>query len=256
MVALDIDGTLLNSKGKVPDLHKQIIQNALDNGVYVVLATGRYYMQAKPIMDELNYKGILVSNDGACTINGKTNEVICENSFLINDISDFVKACRELNVQFSVVTAFNYYVETINEDHKENCKEFGIEYTSCDDILSLSENVMKFSIMDTSKIGGWQHLEPPNKLRLRVGNEFWKEYMFKKANKTNALKEIANSLNIAPSEIIAIGDQFNDLDMIKYAGMGIAMGNAPDEVKEQANDVTLSNDEDGVYYALKKHLFE
>jgi hydroxymethylpyrimidine pyrophosphatase-like HAD family hydrolase len=54
--------------------------------------------------------------------------------------------------------------------------------------------------------------------------------------------------------MIALGDYYNDLDMIEYAGLGIAMGNAPDDVKEKANDITLSNDEDGVYHALKKHL--
>ncbi|MBS4194145.1 Cof-type HAD-IIB family hydrolase [Lederbergia citri] len=255
MVALDIDGTLLNSEGKIPDLHKQIIQRAHNDGVYIVLATGRYFMQAKPIMDELNYEGILISNDGAVSIDGKTYEVVCENSFLIDDVSHFIKACRKEKVQFAMITAFNYYVESISQNHKENCNQYGIKYTSCEDVLTLSEKVMKFSIMDTSKIGGWQHLEVPKTLRLRVDSEFWKEYMLKQATKTSAIKEIANKLSIDSSEIIAIGDQFNDLDMIEYAGMGIAMGNAPKDVKDKANDVTLSNDENGVYHALNKYLF-
>lgn len=56
--------------------------------------------------------------------------------------------------------------------------------------------------------------------------------------------------------MIAIRDYYNDLDMIEYTGLGIAMGNAPDEIKAQANEITLSNDDDGVYYALEKHLFQ
>jgi hydroxymethylpyrimidine pyrophosphatase-like HAD family hydrolase len=65
---------------------------------------------------------------------------------------------------------------------------------------------------------------------------------------------LLESYGIDPSEIIAIGDFYNDLDMIEYADLGIAMGNAPDDVKGKANDVTLSNDEDGVFYAVEKHL--
>ncbi|MGP4039787.1 Cof-type HAD-IIB family hydrolase [Gracilibacillus sp. D59] len=254
MVALDIDGTLLNSKGQVPAMHKKIIQMVQEKGVHVVLATGRYYMQATGIMNELNYNGILVSNDGAVTIDGRTKQILYENSFSINDIAHFVKMCRKVDVQFAVVTAFNYYGESVSKEHKENCKEHGIEYMYSDDVLKISEKVMKFSIMDITKIGGWQHLEPTSNIRLRVDGEFWKEYMSTKATKTNALKEIANSLNILPSEIIAIGDYYNDLDMIEYAGVGIAMGNAPEDLKEKADDVTRSNDEDGVYYSLKKYL--
>lgn len=254
MVAIDIDGTLLNSEGKVPEMHKKAIQLAQEKGVYVVLATARYYMQAKDIMDELNYKGILVSNDGAVSIEQTTKNILHENSFSINDVTHFVHACRKNNVQFSVITAFDYYVETMSEDHKKNCAEYCVEYTLCEDVLTISERVMKFAIMDTTENGGWQHLIPDENLRLRIDGEFWKEYLFKEATKTNALKEIANNLNVDPSEIIAIGDQFNDIDMIEYAGMGIAMGNAPDNVKDIADDVTCSNDENGVYHAIHKYI--
>ncbi|WP_416150099.1 Cof-type HAD-IIB family hydrolase [Salipaludibacillus sp. HK11] len=256
MVAIDIDGTLLNSEGKVPKMHKKGIQMAQEKGVYVVLATARYYMQAKDIMDELNYKGILVSNDGAVSIEQTTKKILHDNSFSINDVAHFINACRKNNVQFSVITAFDYFVESISEDHKRNCEEYCVDYTLCEDVLNISERVMKFAIMDTTKVGGWQHITPSEKLRLRIDGDFWKEYLCKKATKTNSLKEIANNLNIAPSEIIAIGDQFNDIDMIEYAGMGIAMGNAPDNVKEIADDVTLSNDDDGVYHAINKYFLD
>lgn len=255
LVALDVDGTLLNSQGKIPARHKEIIQRAQESGIHVVLATGRYYMQTVGIIDELNYQGILVTNDGSLIVDAKSKQIIKENSFSINDVSSFIKACQTRDIQFAVVTAFNYYIETISKEHVENCEKHGVIYSQYNDILNLSESVMKFSIMDTSKVGGWQDQILPANLRIRIDGEFWKEYMHCDATKTNGLKEILHRLNINSSEMIAIGDFYNDLDMIEYAGMGIAMGNAPEDVKVRADDVTFSNDEDGVYHALTKCLF-
>ncbi|WP_308446070.1 HAD hydrolase family protein [Halalkalibacter sp. APA_J-10(15)] len=75
------------------------------------------------------------------------------------------------------------------------------------------------------------------------------------AHKASALEQVLHKLSIDKSEIIAIGDFYNDLEMIEFAGLGIAMGNAPDDLKDKANVVTSSNNEDGVFYALEKYLF-
>ena len=74
------------------------------------------------------------------------------------------------------------------------------------------------------------------------------------ASKTSAINYLQKKFNIDKDEIIAMGDNYNDIDMLEYAGLGIAMGNAPDDVKKHANDVTLTNDEDGVAEALKKYV--
>ncbi|MNI95067.1 putative phosphatase [compost metagenome] len=77
--------------------------------------------------------------------------------------------------------------------------------------------------------------------------------MTKKASKTSAIEFLCNKLNIEKEEVIAIGDNYNDMDMLQYAGVGIAMGNAPDIVKKKADDITSTNDEDGVAKALEKY---
>ncbi|WP_307725860.1 HAD-IIB family hydrolase [Oceanobacillus sojae] len=79
------------------------------------------------------------------------------------------------------------------------------------------------------------------------------EIMSGNASKSNAIKKLEKQFNITRQEVIALGDNFNDIDMLKYAGVGIAMGNASDEVKSAADEITLSNEEDGLKHALNKH---
>jgi HAD superfamily hydrolase (TIGR01484 family) len=214
LVALDLDGTLLNSNGQLSERHIQAVKKAQQAGVHVVIATGRYYMQTERIINELEFDGILVSNDGAVTIRNKTKEIIHEHSYPVEDIAPFIHYCRQNKIHFSLTTAFNHYVEIMSTFQVDKCKQYEINYTFHDDVLQLKESIMKFTVDDENRIRGWQNINLPTNIKIRA-----------------------------------------DLDMIEYAGLGIAMGNAPDEVKERANDVTQSNDDDGVYYAFEKYLF-
>lgn len=254
LVALDLDGTLLNSQGEVPEKHIEAVRKAQEAGIIVVIATGRYYMQTERIMQTLNFDGILVSNDGAVTINNKTKEILHEQSFTVSEILPLIKYCRQHEIHFSLATAFNYYVEFMSPYQIEKCKKYEITYLTHNNVLQLDETVMKLTVDDEKRINGWQDIGLPSHIKLRANAEFFKEYVHHQTSKTDGLKRVIKSYGVDPSEIIAIGDFYNDLDMIEYAGLGIAMGNAPDDLKKKANDVTLSNDEDGVYYALEKHL--
>ena len=93
-----------------------------------------------------------------------------------------------------------------------------------------------------------------NNLNIYPSKPTYLEIMPSNASKTSAIEVLCKKFNIQRSEIIAMGDNYNDIDMIEFAGLGIAMGNAPDEVKQYADDITLSNDEDGVAEAIKKYI--
>jgi hydroxymethylpyrimidine pyrophosphatase-like HAD family hydrolase len=144
----------------------------------------------------------------------------------------------------------------MDEFQREQCLKHEIRYNVIHDVLSIKDKVMKFTISDNNSVGGWQNLEFPAHLRKRADADFFKEFVHSTTYKTAGIMKVLEQLNIHPAEMIAIGDYYNDIDMIEYAGLGIAMGNAPDAVKAAAKDVTLSNDEDGVYHALQKHLFQ
>jgi Cof subfamily protein (haloacid dehalogenase superfamily) len=255
LLALDLDGTLLDSRGRIPPMHIEALKKAQDAGVILVIATGRYYMQTEWIMKELGFEGILVSNDGAVTLKSDTKEIIHEYSYSIDDVEPFISFCRKNDIHFSVCTAFEYYVELMDNYQYENHKEYEIIHTFHEDVMQLKDRVMKFTVQDEKRKGGWQNIEVPSNLKKKVDGEFFKEIVHLESSKTSGLIKVLELLNIEPSEMIAVGDFYNDLDMLEYAGLGIAMGNAPKDVKERADVVTLSNDENGVYHAIEKYIF-
>lgn len=230
LVALDLDGTLLNSQGQLSVKNIEAVKKAQKAGVQVVIVTGRYHMQTERIIQALDFQGILVSNDGAVTINNQTKEIMHENSFTVEEIMPLIIYCRQNEIHFSLTTAFNYYVEIMSPYQIAKCKQFEIRYTIRDDVMALNESVMKFTVDDENRVNGWQDITLPSKIKLRANAEFFKEYVHHESSKTNGLKKILDSYGLDPYEIIAIGDFYNDLDMIEYAGLGIAMGNAPDDV--------------------------
>jgi Cof subfamily protein (haloacid dehalogenase superfamily) len=91
-------------------------------------------------------------------------------------------------------------------------------------------------------------------LNIYLSKPTYLEIMPKHGTKTSAIEFLCRRFNVKRSEVIAIGDNFNDVNMIEFAGMGIAMGNAPEQVKQLADEITLSNDEDGVAQVLKKYI--
>jgi HAD-superfamily hydrolase, subfamily IIB len=93
-----------------------------------------------------------------------------------------------------------------------------------------------------------------NNLNIYLSKPTYLEMMPNNASKTSAIEVLCKKYDIQRSEVIAIGDNYNDINMIEFAGLGIAMGNAPDAVKQYADDITLSNDEDGVAVAIKKYI--
>jgi Cof subfamily protein (haloacid dehalogenase superfamily) len=107
---------------------------------------------------------------------------------------------------------------------------------------------------DPDKISLLKEKTKDIKLNIYPSKHTYLEIMPSNASKTSAINVLQKKFNVKQSEIIAIGDNYNDIDMLVYAGIGIAMGNAPEEVKKHGNDVTLTNDEDGVAIALKKYI--
>ncbi|WP_127532829.1 Cof-type HAD-IIB family hydrolase [Paenibacillus kobensis] len=255
LVALDLDGTLLDSGGQVSDKHIEAVKKAHKAGVHVVIATGRYPMQTERIIQTLDFDGIVVSNEGAITFKSKTKEIIQQYSYTVDDIAPLIDSCRRNGVHFSLTTAFEHYVEFMSPQQIDKYIQYEIQHTLHDDVMKLQEPVMKLTIDDEKRANGWQHFVPPSSIKLRADYDHFKEYVHQQSSKTNGLRKVLEYYSVHPSEVIAIGDYYNDLDMIEYAGLGIAMGNSPDEVKAKAGDVTGTNDEDGVYYALEKHLY-
>jgi hypothetical protein len=210
-------------------------------------------------MDELGLSGILITHNGAATVTSVDRKVLHEFSFQIEQIAQIIEYCRERNIQFDLNTPFEMYVEQMSASAKEMYKAFFIEPVMVEDIMQLSTPFVKFTCFGTTEqIDGimkdWEQLDLG--LRIIRSGDFFIDIMQPEVNKGKALKVLADSMHIPAEQIIAIGNYYNDIEMIQFAGLGVAMENSPDAVKEAADFVTLSNNEDGVHFAIQKFLLQ
>ncbi|MGC6768010.1 sugar-phosphatase [Enterococcus sp. LJL51] len=264
LVAIDIDGTLLNSNREITPRVKEAIKKANDQGVYIVLCTGRPIPGVENFLQELDlYK----ENDYVITYNGslvqatKSKEVISEYSLPYEDFLEIELMARKLNVHLHMSDEQSIY--TFNRDigkytvHEAYLVDMPLRYRSVEEITP-EIKAIKMMMIDEPEILDEAISKIPECFKEKYttvkSTEFYYEILNKEASKGNALKKLAAHLNIPIEETMAIGDNENDLSMIEAAGIGVAMGNATDSVKAAAQVETASNDEDGVAEILFKYL--
>ena len=260
LIALDLDGTLTNTQKEITPKTKDILIELAKKGIKIVLASGRPTAGIYHEANLLNFQeigGYILSFNGAKIINYPSMEVIYENKFGKDMIDSIYNRAKQYNL--AVLTYTDQ--EVITEDESD-------EYV----IVEGKINRMPLHHVDDFK--GYVNYDV-NKLLLTgkpdyiasIVDEFKQPYgdsmsIYRSApyfievmgngiDKAQSLDVLAKSLGIKQSEVIAFGDGYNDLGMIKYAGFGVCMANGVDEVKELSDYVTLSNDEDGIYECLK-----
>ena len=285
LVAIDLDGTLLNSYGEVSKKNKEAINYALNKNVKVILASGRDPQTIKKISLDLGINDFLIAGNGASVYDIKLDKNIFESFIEKEKALKIIKICKENSIFFNVYTdvgiiteSLNYNVKVFNNEnnYKPNDKRTNIEVVK--DIYDYVENnemdILKIIICDESKIifsniieklkniKGVEVLdiEHMSKKIIRTGTEEYKiEYFYtevtnKNANKWEAIEYLCKKLSIEKEEIICIGDNMNDLRMIENAAIGIVMQNSALERKKIADYITEDNNSDGVGNAIYKYI--
>ena len=267
LVAIDMDGTLLNSKGMVSDRTRQAIYEASKKDVYVILATGRILKSAVNHAIELNLNKPIISSNGAIIID-ENKEIIYQkpmNSQSVKEISDIGQS---EGIYFHFYDDANFYSniyikEILNFYNSDDSKKSGNEikmniFDNVDEIIeNKGINVYKFLFIDDdrSKLDNLKYklkgLEDINICSSWANNL---EVTDKDVSKGNGLKYLCNKLNVSAEDVIAIGDNENDISMIEYAGLGVAMGNAVEKTKSISDLITSTNDEDGVAKVIEKYI--
>lgn len=256
LIALDVDGTLLNDRYEMTGRTKRAVRAAHEAGAVIVLCTGRSPVNTLPLMAELGLEGPLITHNGAVTIHSADRRIIHQYPFAVEQLRELVQYCRQRGVHLDVCSPFNLYVEEdLSDDVEAMYRKFMLDPVRVDDVLELSETPVKFTIFgEKERIDlverEWRKLQLPLTV-LRSGDCFI-DVMHPEATKGNALGRLAESLGVERSDVIAIGNYYNDVEMIRFAGLGIAMDNSPDDVKRAADFVTVSNNEDGVSLALAR----
>ena len=260
MIALDLDGTLLNSKKEVSDKTVEVLQRAAEREIYIVLATGRTVWGIQPLLKKLGCVRYAVMANGAIVKDLQTGELIEEHLLPAKQAIELYDYVKSKDIMFDFFAdgvgyteqAFYEYVKRVpvDEASRQMLIASRTPIISVRNYLSQTgDGVEKVNLLFAElelrkKI--WDEMrERPNYTvtsSLAANLELNDKY----ATKGNGLRSLCRYLGIGMEHVMAFGDSYNDMNMLEEAGIGVAMGNASEEIKAAADVITLSNDEDGV----------
>lgn len=263
LLALDIDGTLVDSHKRILPETKETILKFIKLGGKIAIASGRSITGLQQYVDELELKklgGYLISFNGSLIIDIKTGDTVCETMIEQKFFPQILECAEKNNV--SIATYKDNTAVTQNSSDKYFLTETSLNNLKVVYVDSLLEEltypVPKFLLTDAPE--KLEKAEENMKSELDCVNIFRSEPYYlelvpKGLDKGTALKKLCEYLKIDISKTLACGDGYNDIPLIKAAGIGVAMGNAQQSAKDSADFVTLSNDENGVAYAINKFCF-
>ena len=277
LVVLDLDGTTLNNRGKITNNTKNAIQQLQNKGIMVTTCTGRNLKTTYSFVKEL----------------GLTIPFLCIDGTMMYDVDQSILYRNNLSYQeaetiIDIVQAENVYVEVVSDYYYKYVKNKSFRQYDFDPKDSWLHRIRKYytgrryvkdleilfqKLQSTQTeihqvvVGGEQQFihQVRKKIDQQLGHQvemrdqLWGDYLFihkPKVRKSVGVQVLCDYLGIEIENVLAIGDQRNDIDMLESVGLGIAMGNAVDEVKEVAKDITLTNEQDGVAYALEHYLLK
>ncbi|MBD2872814.1 Cof-type HAD-IIB family hydrolase [Paenibacillus arenilitoris] len=256
LVALDVDGTLLRDDHVITDAIRDTVRETASRGAQIVLCTGRGPSGAIPVLEELGLTGTIITHNGAATIDAASRSVVHQFDMVPEQLFGFLDYCRSRNVRFNLNTALEMFVESLTAEEEAMYAHFKEKPSIRNLGAGLPDSLVKLSVFGTkeemdgvqAEWAGW-----PQTLKSIRSGDYFIDVHHSDANKGRALQQLAEIRGIDRSRILAIGNYFNDITMLQFAGMGIAMGNSPEGVKQAADAVSLSNNEDGVAAALREY---
>ena len=283
LITVDLDGTLLNKYGEVSEYTKNIIKKVTDQGILVVLASGRISESVLTIAKEIGANKYYISGNGSVLYDMQKKEIIYEKYLSKEKVLELIELCEKNSIYYNIYTessviakSLNYNVAFYNYENTKKSSDKKTEINIVDDVYNYIKTLntnkfLKMTICDENKIVFSSiirkvkdipdidvlEVSHMSKKKIKMGTKevsvgyYYTEVSSKNVDKWYAIEEIMKKENIAKEEVISFGDNNNDILMIKNAGLGIAMGHSNEQVKKVAKFVTQKNDEDGVAKALE-----
>lgn len=263
ILVLDIDGTLTNSQKEISEKTLESLLKIQERGHKVVLASGRPTPGVLKLAEKLKLKdfgGFILSYNGAKIINCKTGEVIFQ-KVLPKEIIPKLHAAAIKN-EVGIITYKDNCIITdmkIEEFMEKEAAINGIlikQVESFTDYIDFEVNkcLMTGPAPKLEKVEVIMRKEFGDRISVYRSEPYFLELMPKDIDKAYSLSKLLDYLNLSKEQMISCGDGYNDLTMIQYAGMGVAMANAQEIIKKAADYITLSNDDDGVAHVIKKFM--
>ncbi|AWW98483.1 Cof-type HAD-IIB family hydrolase [Oenococcus oeni] len=264
LVAIDVDATLLNSRNELTKHTIDTLKEAIAMGTKIVITSGRPLPGTEPYYAKLGIDKkddqYAINYNGA-TIRTTSGRMISEATLTIKDYKDIYSLANKIGVKIQAETADCIYTPYLSAPkytkYEQKLTNAKIRHVRMQD-LKKSDVIAKIMFIDEPEIISRVKKELPawvyDRFNVVPSSPVYIEFIDKKVSKGNAVRTLAEKLGIDISQVMAIGDQGNDLSMIEAVGVGVAMGNGIDDLKSIAQFVTKSNDEDGVAYAVEKFL--
>lgn len=284
LIAVDLDGTMLNSYGIVTENTKNVIKNVINKGTDVIIASGRPIDSIMAIAKEIGSENYFIAGNGALVYDIKNDEVVYEKFMSKEKVLEIIKICEENSISYNVYTDETILATSLKYNvlyyHKENLKKEEskktnisivkdmydyvknmnnakfLKVTICDDIKSVFNSILKkinkikdIEVLDVSHMSSKTITQGTEEISIEY---YYTEITCKDVDKWNAIEYLADRINVKREEVIAIGDNINDKKMIEEAGLGIAMKGSTPCVTEVADYITDTNNDDGVAKAIEK----
>lgn len=286
LIAIDLDGTLLNSFGEISTKNKEKLLEAHEKGAEVVLASGRTTKSILNFATELGICNYLISGNGAIVYDIKKQKILTNKFMKKNRLLEVIKTCEESGIYYNIYTEeavitkslkYNTLFYSKENEKKSDDKKTKIEIiediykyveerekcdytkvTICAESFEMFSNVIEklkeiknVEVLDVSRM---------TKKIIKCGDDeikleyFYTEISNENVNKWTAIEYLMKILNIDKKDVIAIGDNINDKEMLSHAEVGVATGNSNPEIKKIAKLVVADNNSDGVSEAVEKIL--
>lgn len=272
-IILDIDGTLYTSEKKISPRTLNALLKAQDKGVKLILASGRPARGMFDVAKELKmneHDGLLVSYNGAAVIDCQTNELLFNQAMTVDEAKAVLNHLENFDVMPMIAKGEYMYVNNVynNNIHYKDQDINIIQYESRGGkyLLCEKEHLADFVDFELNKIliagdpdylaKNFEAIRRPfvGKLSSMFTAAFYYEFTANGIDKGNALRKVLTPMGIDAQDCIAFGDGQNDMSIIEFAGLGVAMENAVDELKNAAQEITASNNNDGIALVVERYL--
>lgn len=256
LIALDLDGTTLNSKHQLSDPVRNALQEAAGEGLHIVLVSARAPRSVHEFSDRIGLAEPYIALNGALVLSS-TGEFISRASIRSKDIHTILDLSRNHELVANLYSGFDWYVENMDPMVENESEILGFVPTVAklpERLYSLVEKVLVMGLPVRAKRLYEELCAQDMDLNLSFSKPEYLEMTRGGVTKETGLVRLCRDLQIPASKVIAIGDNFNDIEMLKYAGLGIVVMNAPEPVKRVADLVIPGNDHDGVSIFIRQLL--
>ena len=261
LIAIDLDGTLIDERLTIAPRVKRAIAAAQAQGVTVTLASGRMFAAMVPFAQELNITAPLICYQGGLVrhpVSGETTFHLAVPTALAREV---VALARARGIQGNAFVDDRLHVETLTPEAEVYKRIANVEATVVPDLADFLQHnpssklvLVNLDEAKTDRLVEELSAHFGGRLGITKSHPYYTEAIHPDVNKGRALTQLAETLDVPLAQVMGIGDNLNDLSLVRTAGFGVAMGNGAPRVKAAADFVTASYEEDGVAVAIEQHV--